>query len=341
MTKKTSYTLSPPQSTRSGAGPDDDQKSSLLSANVSEPRKEAGHIRTASTQSSVEIEHAVSATDIKNPDMRPEPSTLPTKPRLDVFSTNVAKPTLRTELPKKQERIEKTPQLVYSISLLRKDGSPLSLAVEPQDQDETLNETQRGWLKEMEQDPIEQDHIRWLGIRMVEEFIKDPSKDSIEISEIVLLAPVLPKEHYRRLLSCTITELDKSVVLDVDLLQGLVQLVQSASPEFLVADDLVKILSILRTRLQGTHQQSSEHPYHLTLAVSRVLDVMAEHKVEGLDRVLEHEPLSGVLSGLRGSSDPYLMYQACYASQALQYVPNNETALQAVLRHSTGVVDGL
>ncbi|KAG0366779.1 hypothetical protein BGX24_003539 [Mortierella sp. AD032] len=35
------------------------------------------------------------------------------------------------------------------------------------------------------------------------------------------------------------------------------------------------------------------------------------------------------------------MYQACYAFQALQYVPDNESALQAVLRHSTGVVDGL
>ncbi|KAF9124453.1 hypothetical protein BGX30_000930 [Mortierella sp. GBA39] len=68
---------------------------------------------------------------------------------------------------------------------------------------------------------------------------------------------------------------------------------------------------------------------------------MADHKVQDLDRVMDHEPLSAVLSGLRNSSDPYLMYQACYAFQALQYVPDDETALQAVLRHSTGVVGGL
>ncbi|OAQ35070.1 hypothetical protein K457DRAFT_647983 [Linnemannia elongata AG-77] len=68
---------------------------------------------------------------------------------------------------------------------------------------------------------------------------------------------------------------------------------------------------------------------------------MADHKVQDLDRVMEHEPLSAVLSGLRESTDPYLMYQACYAFQALLYVPDDETALQAVLRHSTGVVDGL
>ncbi|KAF9112031.1 hypothetical protein BGX30_007395, partial [Mortierella sp. GBA39] len=90
-----------------------------------------------------------------------------------------------------------------------------------------------------------------------------------------------------------------------------------------------------------THQQSSAHPFHLTLALSRLLDVMAEHKVKDLNRVEDHEPLSGVLSGLKGSSDPYLMYQACYAFQALQYVPDDESALQSVLRHGTGVVNGL
>ncbi|KAG0041359.1 hypothetical protein BGZ83_001897, partial [Gryganskiella cystojenkinii] len=268
-------------------------------------------------------------------------TTTATRSRLDIFPTNVDKPVFRTELPKKLDRLEKTPQLVYCTSLLPKDGSLLPPSTELLHQETSLDETQRDWLKVMERDPIEQDHIRWLGTRMVEEFVKDANKDSVEISEIVLLGPVLQKEHYRRLLSCTIADFEKSGILDVDLLQGLVQLVQAASPGFLVSDDLVKILSILRVRLQGTHQQSTEHPYHLTLAVSRVLDVMAEHEVKDLDRVQEHEPLSGVLSGLKGSSEPYLMYQACYAYQALQYVPDEETALQALLRHSAGVAEGL
>ncbi|OAQ28188.1 hypothetical protein K457DRAFT_588568 [Linnemannia elongata AG-77] len=68
---------------------------------------------------------------------------------------------------------------------------------------------------------------------------------------------------------------------------------------------------------------------------------MAEHKVKDLNRVEDHEPLSGILSGLKDSSDPYLMYQACYAFQALQYIPDDESALQSVLRHGTGVVNGL
>ncbi|KAF9145765.1 hypothetical protein BG015_011788 [Linnemannia schmuckeri] len=39
--------------------------------------------------------------------------------------------------------------------------------------------------------------------------------------------------------------------------------------------------------------------------------------------------------------DPYLLYQASYAFQALQYVPDEETALQAVLRHTGTVAEGV
>ncbi|KAF9081854.1 hypothetical protein BGX29_004235, partial [Mortierella sp. GBA35] len=39
------------------------------------------------------------------------PATPGARPRLDIFSTNIAKPVIRTDLPGKQERIEKTLQL--------------------------------------------------------------------------------------------------------------------------------------------------------------------------------------------------------------------------------------
>lgn len=62
--------------------------------------------------------------------------------------------------------------------------------------------------------------------------------------------------------------------------------------------------------------------------------------MQDLDRVLELESLSAVLLGLKGSSDPYLMYQACYAFQAFHYIPNR-TVLQRVLQNSRGVLDGV
>ncbi|KAF9090389.1 hypothetical protein BGX23_005996 [Mortierella sp. AD031] len=340
--KKSSYTSSPPPSIRSGNGHDDDEKS--VSSQRERKRdnlgKKAGHTRTASSQGSAEAEHAVSVTAMKSPDLTPLSSTLPIKPRLDVYLKNVASPVVNVSLPKFGARIDNTPQLALCARLLPKD--PDTLDESNESSQDTLTETDRfDWLKAIKQDPVEQDHIRWLANRMVDEFAKDATKDSVALAEAVLLGPALEREYYRKLLACVLKEFDESRILDANLLQGLVQLVQSASEGFLVADDLVKILDILRRHLEGTHQQSIDHPFHLTLAVSRILDVMADHKVQDLDRVVQHEPLSAVLSILKSNPDPYLLFQASYAFQALQYVPDNETALQAVIRHSGGVADSL
>ncbi|OAQ28202.1 WD40 repeat-like protein [Linnemannia elongata AG-77] len=281
----------------------------------------------------------------------PEPAA-ETKKTQNNFVKNLAAPVMKTELPAVQDRIEVTQQLVYCTALLlRGSSSPLATAAQFDNQacDPTmalqktpnLDKKELEWLAEMDKNPPAKERIHWLGTRMVDEFAKDVLKDSTEIAEIVLLGPVLDNETYRSLLSCTISAFEQSVLLNVDLLQGLVHLVQVAPPESLVSDDLVKILRVIRICLQDTHQQSSLHPFHLTLALSRLLDVMAEHKVKDLNRVEDHEPLSGILSELKDSSDPYLMYQACYAFQALQYVPDDESALQSVLRHGAGVVNGL
>ncbi|KAF9272284.1 hypothetical protein BGZ68_002557, partial [Mortierella alpina] len=272
------------------------------------------------------------------------------KARLDILSENVCKPSADIQVPKIGMRINSTPQLALCSSLLFqiRAGSShggvhegVQRQAEHDSLDSPIDRTQLDWIRTIKDDTVEQHHIRWLGTRMVEEFCKDAVKDSAAITEVVLLGPILDREHYRKLLNCFICEFGEAVILDVYLLQGLIQLVQCASEGYLVADDLVKILSILRVQLQNTHQQSTAHLYHLTLALSRLLDVMAEHKVQDVKRVEEHEPLSEILSGLRNSSDPYLMYQASYAYQALQYVPDDETPLQAVMRHSAGVAASL
>ncbi|KAF9127998.1 hypothetical protein BG015_004422, partial [Linnemannia schmuckeri] len=292
------------------------------------------------------------ASQVANQQDKPLPLT-PTVDELlsDIFPKNVAKPAVKTALPGRQKRIERTDQLLYCNMLLLQDSVATSLPTTDKEnvtdgsanalQELTLDETEQKWLTEVKEDPMMQDRLQWLVTRMVEAFIKDSNKDSTKTAEIVALGAVLQMEPYRKLLSTIITEFDESRILDINLLQGLVQLIQSASPGFLISDDLIKVLSLFRIRLEVTHEQSSGHSYHIALAVSRVLDVMADHKVQDLDRALEREPLAAVLSGLKNSSDPYLMYQACYAFQALQYVLDDETALQALWRHSTGVVDGL
>ncbi|KAG0309424.1 hypothetical protein BGZ98_002612 [Dissophora globulifera] len=261
--------------------------------------------------------------------------------RAAIFPHNVGRPVIRTPLPKKGERIDKTPQLFFCLTLLAKDvlssPSDLKTSLVPL----TLDKDERTWIEAIEQEPVEQHHIHWLATRLVEEFIKDDVKSSTSITEIIYVSPMLDREHFRKLLCCFIAEFEAERLLNTDLLLGLVQLTQCAQPGYLLEDDLIKILAILRVRLQDTHQQSTEHPYHLTLALSRVLDVMAKHEVKDVDRVEQHEPLAAVLSSLRDNSDPFLMYQASYAFQALQCIPDDETVLQAVMRHSGVIAEGL
>ncbi|CAO3567047.1 unnamed protein product [Mortierella alpina] len=303
---------------------------------ATEQRAGSQHTQAANTDSTVNS----SGTDEVNAhETETQCLTRTRKAHADIFSANVYTRNAKIELPmidktdNRISRINSTPQLALCSSLLLKSqGAPSQKG---------RDRTQHDWIKAIENDVVEQDHLRWLGTRIVEEFSKDAVKDSAAVTEIVLLGPVIDREHYRKLLNGFIFEFEKAKLLDVHLLQGLTQLVQCASDGYLVADDLIKILSALKEKLQNTHHQTTEHLYHLTLALSRLLDVMAEHKVQDVKRVEEHEVLFKIFSGLSGGSDPFLMYQASYAFQALQYIPDDENELQAVLRHSTGVLESL
>lgn len=264
--------------------------------------------------------------------------TLAQQPWSTIFSQNVAAPVFSTTLPPPGARFENTTQLAYCNYLLRKCLSP-SLAVGAINT--PLDPTLQALVEPYAQNEDEAARVRWLAQRVVEEFATDSLKSSAVLSEVVLLAPSLDEEHYRKLLSCLITEFEAATLLDIDLLQGMVQLVESASPDYLEPDDLVRILVVLRTRLQDTHQQAAKHLYYLVLALSRVLDVMVEGKVKDLRRVVDYEALSSLLDQLKDSIDPYLRYQVIYAFQGLLHVPNDETRRQFMLRHAGNITMGL
>ncbi|KAF9131564.1 hypothetical protein BGW39_001613, partial [Mortierella sp. 14UC] len=255
-----------------------------------------------------------------------------------IFPQNVPAPSLQVPLPAPGARLGTTMQLAYCNQLLRTHLSPfLATASITVGQDLSQQASIDAILGSME----EQQNIRELAIRVVEEFVIDGLKNAEEIAEVVLLGPFLGQEYYRKLLNCFIGEFEAAKLLDIDLLQGLVRLVQCAGPDYLQPDDLVRMLVVLRTRLQDTSQQTTKHPYYLTLALSRLLDVMVEGKVQDLSRVIDHDPLSALLGQLMESSDPYLKHQAGYAHQGLLHVPNDETRRKFVLRHVGNIAMGL
>ncbi|KAF9308509.1 hypothetical protein BGZ91_007783, partial [Linnemannia elongata] len=237
-------------------------------------------------------------------------STVPLQPspaasgtiRLDIFLENVAEPTYKTDLPKQLTRVDKTLQLVYCCSLISKAQEPLpSTSDSDVSQDSPLDDREKEWVQLV--DPVLQDRYRWLVEHLVKSFAENPLKASDVVTEIVLVGPVLDRDTYRSLLSCFISKFEQTTALDITLLQGLVQLVESASAGYLVDDDLVRIATVLSKELLITHIGTSNHPLHLTLSLARVLDVMVAGKVKDLNRERDHQPMMQLLDGLKDSDN--------------------------------------
>ncbi|KAF9362350.1 hypothetical protein BGX34_006340 [Mortierella sp. NVP85] len=248
-----------------------------------------------------------------------------------IFAKNIGPPTTEHRLPEPDERLNNTPQLVCCLGLLKAAQSP----------DITFKHIALKWLQTVQNDMDEKERLRGMATDIIREFKREQIKDTRTVAEVVCLTPILDKEEFLDLLREFHSGIDHSGLLNIPQLEGLAQLIQDADHGHLSADDLVKILGLFSTRLMDTHQQSSEHMYQLTMAVSRVLDAMADTNVTDLDREKLHEPLSSYLSGLKKSSDPFLVYQAAYAYQALLCVPDDETIWQAAMRRTRKVIQGL
>ena len=248
-----------------------------------------------------------------------------------IFAKNVSPPTADFKLPESDERLSSTQQLVCCLSLLQDFRSP----------DDIADLVTRQWFDATMKDADEQERLHTMVTEVIRAFKRDEIKDAKVVAEVVYLAPVLNKDTFNDLLREFYSGIDNSGLLNYHQVEGLAQLIQGADPGHLSADDLVKTLGLLSTRLRHTHQQSTHYMHQLTMALSHILDAMADTKVTGLDREKLHEPLSTYLKEMQESKDAYLVYQAAYAYQALLCVPDNETAWQAAMRRTGKVIQGV
>ncbi|KAI8355279.1 hypothetical protein B0O80DRAFT_425789 [Mortierella sp. GBAus27b] len=248
-----------------------------------------------------------------------------------IFTDKVPPPNVVSKLPQPDERLISTPQLACCLSLLRASYSL----------NEVLEPVARDWLQSIANDEDEDERLKMLSMDVIRAYKRDEIKDSKIVSEVVCLAPVLDKQIFRDLLDDFYTGIDQAGMLKFQLLDGLAQMVQGADPGYLDADDLVKILQLLSSRLRDTHGQSRNHIYQLTMAASRVLDAMADTKVTGLDREALHLPLTNYLNTLKKDHDPCMVFQAAYAYQALLCVPDDESLWKATIRRTGKVIKGV
>jgi hypothetical protein len=255
------------------------------------------------------------------------PATIPR----EIFPKNLP-PTVDFSPPEPDSRLNDTRQLAQCLGLLQ-------LSIET---DDVLDPAVRAWLQTTKNEPSEIERLKILASNVIRAFKRDELKNSKAVTEVVYLAPFLEEDDFRYLVQEFYSGVDQPGLLNVHQLEGLAHLIEGADTGHLDADDLVKVLNLLSTRLRDTHRQSTRYQYQLTVAVSSVLDAMAGASVTGLDREKIHEPLSSFLGELKKSnSDDYLMYQAAYACQALMCVPDDETLWQATLRRTGKVVQGV
>ncbi|KAG0368530.1 WD_REPEATS_REGION domain-containing protein, partial [Mortierella sp. AD032] len=272
----------------------------------------------------------------------PPPSPIAMHFREGIFFADSPIPTHRTSTPADHHaRFESTLQLAFCVSLLLKDHL-ISTSESGSAEIPVLDESERAWLSAMREDLPAQEHIYGLVSKLVAEFVKVEFMEIATVSEVVILGPVLCQEDYRTLLLCLIQRFNQTPLLNVDMLQGMIQLVQSASPGYLEDDYLVRILASLRMRLESTHAPSKAHLYQLVFAVSKVLEVMVISEVKDLNRQRDHESLLAVLHGLRDMKDDgFLKFQIDYAHQTLLYLTNGEISWQAFLRHADSIAVGV
>ena len=248
-----------------------------------------------------------------------------------IFPRNVRPPTIQFNAPEPDSRLSDTRQLACCLGLLQADIEPEGI----------MDLTARNWVLSTKNESDEKERLKSLATDVIRAFKRDEFKDGKSVTEVVILAPVLERDDFRYLVKEFYSGIDQSGLLDIHQLEGLARLIQGAGPGDLDSDDLVKVLTLLSTRLRDTHQQSTHHLYNLTVAVSHVLDAMADASVQGLNRETIHEPLSAYLDELRRSADPYLVYQSAYAYQALLCVPDDESLWQATLRRTGKVFQGV
>ncbi|GJJ71759.1 hypothetical protein EMPS_04116 [Entomortierella parvispora] len=247
-----------------------------------------------------------------------------------LFSKNLEPVPYICPLPGPAEPLQTARQLAYCLALLQ-----------PSVQKDDLSQEALEWRRKTLNNQGEKERLEGMRDQIIKEFAADGMKSAASVTEVVCLAPVLDKDHSRFLFTTFVDTINHSEILHLHSLEGLTKVIQGAAPGSFDSDDLVRVLESLHQKLRSTHSQSNRHRYHLLLAVSRVLDAMADAHIEDVHINL-HGPLTELLRDSESESDdnPYLAYQAAYATQAMLNVSDNENIWRAGLKRGWLVLKG-
>ena len=230
-----------------------------------------------------------------------------------IFTENVDPPSTSRILPEVNQPLISTSQLVYCLKILSQS-------------EDMLPEEAQEWRKKTLDNVQETERLNNLARNVVRAFERDELKDANAVAEVISLGPFLSGSDVRFLLTHFIHELENSDLFNVDSLDWIARMMKSMAPSSPHEIDLAITLSSINKR---THLVKADQIYQMVITIACILDTMVDNRGELNKKDLD-EPLAVYLSELKGHVDPYIAFQAEYAFQALQVVPDNESSWQPV-----------
>ena len=179
------------------------------------------------------------------------------------------------------------------------------------------------------------------AFQFIKDFANNPTHPKEQIDGLVLLVLIDNKDITRTVINQLIDLIKNNTLLNIDLVHGLADAIDRASPAFLNPDDLVQLMLTLIERIKISHSTGAEKTFEGQLkALVRILNAMVDANVCDIPR-LKHEEIRQFLSSCSKSDAGGIKSFAAYAEQALSRIPNDESKFAAFLRYSTGTVKGI
>ena len=179
------------------------------------------------------------------------------------------------------------------------------------------------------------------AFQFIEKFAANTIHTKEQIDGLVLLVLIDNKDITRTVINQLIDLIKNNTLLNIDLVHGLADAIDRASPAFLNPDDLVQLMLTLIERIKISHSTGAEKTFEGQLkALVRILNAMVDANVCDIPR-LKHEEIRQFLSSCSKSDAGGIKSFAAYAEQALSRIPNDESKFAAFLRYSTGTVKGV
>lgn len=190
-------------------------------------------------------------------------------------------------------------------------------------------------------DPQTHENLKEVISQVIKEFLKQQIKTRANIHELIPLAACVDSDISKQLYEAVIRSIEESKLPPIDLMMGLSRMLAISPKDQLKPEDLVAILSLLQTKMDGLHKskRGSEPLMVLLRSVGMMLDAMLDQGLDNLSKERTVDPLKALLGNLAKHPEVKVAYLASYALEGLRRTPSDEPKEMVLLRKTLLVIE--